>query len=222
METSAEVAEWGERWLREWIAEPGIGDDERGTREWLAEGWRSWSLEAWVYWANHTRHVTGGYSWDQFHANHASNNHFRLYQRERNGLLVWRMFREYRELGLPVPEAILGTFDMWAHRLEVASGIKEIAAAIEMTGPGGGPQGAAHLRKVERQREIVSEVEQLKRVFAGMSTAEAQRRVARRKGLTVAAVRAACTRWRAGTRARDKLRPNSEPDSVRVLRRLGG
>ncbi|MBL8352644.1 MAG: hypothetical protein JNL87_20295 [Burkholderiaceae bacterium] len=221
MQSSAEVAKWGEQWLQDWIAEPGIPDHERETRGWLAEGWREWSLESWVYWATHDRHMTGGHSWDEFEANHESNNHFRLYRRERSGLLVWRMFSEYRERGLPVPEAILSTFDVWARRLEVASGIKDIAAAIEMTGPGGGPQGAAHLRKVERQREIVSEVEQLKGLGAGMTSAEAQRRVAKRKGLTVAAVRAACTRWSAGKRARDKSRLNSEPDSVRLLRTLG-
>lgn len=219
MQTSAEVADWGEQWLQDWIAEPGIPDDERETRMWLAEGWREWNLRSWVYWANQGAAKIGG---DLVTANHASNNHFRLYQRERNGLLVWRMFREYRQRGLPVPEAILGTFDLWADRLERASGVKDIAAAIEMTGTGGGPQGAAHLLKVERQRRIVSAVEQLKGLGAGMPSAEAQRRVAKRMGLTVAAVRAACTRWWGSHRTREKSRTNAEPDSVRLLRRLGG
>jgi len=220
MESSAEVAEWGEQWLRDWIAEPGIPDDERSTREWLADGWRKWTLDEWVHSANRDRLATGGYQWDQFMANHAAGNHLSLYRREASGLLVWRMFSEYRRRGLQVPEHILGKFDAWAGKLEKASGIKGIAAAIEMTGNGGGPQGAAHLRKVERQRRIVSDVQQL--VALGLGVAEAKRRVAAERQLSFGAVHSAWNRWQSGPRTRDKARNNSESDSHRRLRRLAG
>lgn len=232
METSAEVAEWGEQWLSNWIAEPGLAPDERETREWLAEGWRQWTLESWVGSAHEWQRISGGYAHDEFSANHEANNHYLLYLRERSGLLVWRMFGEYRRRGLPVPEAVLGKFDEWADRLERASGVKEIASAIEMTGEGGGPQGAAHLRKVERQRYIASDVHRLHKL--GLTLTAAQRRVATDRGMTLAAVRSAWLRWMSGGkerdkrgkvmasgRARDKRGVGDEPESARLLRRLG-
>jgi hypothetical protein len=138
VETSAEVAVWGERWLSDFVNDPAIRAEERETREWLASHWRQWSLEAWINSAYQMQRVWGGWPHDEFNANHAANNHWFLYRRERNGLLIWRMYAEYREAGLPVPEPILQHFDEWWRRLERASGMKEIAEAIEMTGPKGG------------------------------------------------------------------------------------
>ncbi len=223
MRDSAEVAEWGERWLCDWIAEPGLSDDERDTRAWLADGWRAWSLETWAYWANHDRRTWGG-TVEEMNARHAAWNHAALYPRERNGLLVWRAFAEYRAAGLPVPEAILLKFDEWAARLERVSGAEEVARAVEMTGPGdgrsGGPQGAAHLAKVERARAIVSAVEAL--TARNVSRAAAHARVARERGMTTAAVRMTCARWsRPDGRARQRRTSADEPLAVALLRTLG-
>lgn len=219
METSAAVAEWGERWLREWIAEPGLSADESDTRAWVAENWRAWSLETWVYWANHERRTFGG-TVEEWNARHAAGNHATLYPRERNGLLIWRAFAEYRAAGLPVPEPILRKFDEWASRLERASGADDVARAIDMTGPGGGPQGAAHLAKIERARAIVSAVQAL--TARNVSPAAAHARVARERGMTAAAVRMTCNRWsKPEARARGKPARGDEPPAVALLRNLG-
>jgi hypothetical protein len=214
MQTSADVAAWGEQWLADFVNEPGLSDDERERREWLASHWRAWSLESWLSSAYQTQRIFGR-PFDEFTANNAANDHWRLYRRERNGLLIWRMYAEYREAGLPVPEPILRHFDEWARRLERASGTKEIAAAIEMTGPKGGPQGAAHLRKVEAQRDVVSEVEFL--VSIGCPVAEAIRRAAKSHHRSEAAVKALYQRWKARPRRR---RQASESPAMRALRML--
>jgi hypothetical protein len=215
VETSAEVAVWGERWLSDFVNDPAIRAEERETREWLASHWRQWSLEAWINSAYQMQRVWGGRPHDEFNANHAANNHWFLYRRERNGLLIWRMYAEYREAGLPVPEPILQHFDEWWRRLERASGMKEIAEAIEMTGPKGGPQGAAHLRKVEAQREIVTSVVRL--IELGCTPSDAMRRAAKEHRRTVAAVKSAYLRWKAPLRKRRQAKESPEARALRML-----
>lgn len=212
MESSADVAKWGAEWLRQWVEAAG-SDDERSTREWLASGWENWSLEAWAAAWNEERRLWGGKSLSEFNADHGGLNHLLLYKRERNGLLIWRAFREYRSEGLPVPEVVLAKFDAWGERLERASGIKEIAAAIEMTGPKGGPKGAKHINAVEGQRRVVSAVALL--VKLGMPLGDAYKRVAKERRKTVGAVRLAYMRWI----RKDESR--AEAETSRVLRTLG-
>lgn len=214
--TSGDVAAWGEQWLSSWIAESNSAD-ERATREWLAEGWRAWSLEAWAHGLNRERHFYGGQTHSQHDANFQASQHLRLYEREPVGLLVWRAFGEYRARGEPVPEIILAKFDKWASRLERASGAKGVAAAIEMTGEDGGPQGAAYLAAVERQRRIVSAVELLKR--HNVRPMAAQRRVAAEHGLPLGAVKSACSRWR--TKWADKAAAAENATAHDLLRMLG-
>jgi hypothetical protein len=148
---------WGEEWLRAWIAEA-PDDAERVRREWQAEGWRAWSLETWAYWANEERRTLGGRSQSEFNVVRRAAEHLALYKRDRNGLLVWRAYREFRSEGLPVPEVILAKLDQWAAQLESASGAPQVANAIEMSGSRGGPQAAARLFDLERQRRVVKEV----------------------------------------------------------------
>jgi hypothetical protein len=219
VESSESVSEWGERWLQEWVAEPGLSADDKHARLWLADEWRAWSLETWAFWAAHDLRTFGG-TVEEWNARRRAWSHLSLFPRERNGLLVWRAFAEHRAAGLPVPEAILRKFDEYAARLEGASGAQQVARAIDMTGPGGGPQGAAHLAKIERARAIVSAVQAL--TARNVSPAAAHARVARERGMTVAAVRMACNRWaRPEARARRKPGTGEEPAGAAVLRNLG-
>ena len=217
MQTSEQVAAWGEQWLQDWIADPGISEHDREVRVWLAEGWREWSLEKW---ANHLRDDERlfGCTVDEFNTHSAANAHAALYRREGNGLLIWRMFAEYRHGGLPVPEFILEKFDEWAAALDRASGVSSIARAIEMTSPRGGPQGALHLNKVERQRAIVSQVMVL--IKHGMKPSAARQRVASEKRLTVAAVKSACDRWMKPRTGRG-AEVRAEQPELKALRTLG-
>jgi hypothetical protein len=84
--------------------------------------------------------------------------HVALYQFEPNGLLWWKAYRVFRSYGLPVHEEILQKFDEWAERLESASGAKQVAQAIEMSGSRGGAQAAARVHELERRRRVVTEV----------------------------------------------------------------
>lgn len=221
--TSADVAEWGERWLSAWIDEA-TTPDERETRQWLAAGWHAWSLETWLQVMKLERSAYNGKEHSEYTAEFQAMQHVRLYWREQVGLLVWRAYREYRARGEPVPEFILAKFDQWAARLEDASGEAAVSAAIEMSGARRGPQGAALLSKVERQRRIVSDVALL--TSHGVSQTKAQRRVAKAKGLTLGAVKMACSRWEAKTRdltaAPDEPATDDAPvDALSILRNLG-
>lgn len=160
--------------------------------------------------------LDGGHPLDEHNLRRRVMNQLVLYARERNGLLIWRAYRVCRASGARVPESILAKFDEWAARLESASGARAIAQVIEMTGPRGGPQGAKHLLKVERQRHIVSAVAFY--MALGMTRANAQQRAADELRLTVAAVKSACARWATGTKQRA---PAGEASASRTLRLLG-
>lgn len=93
--------------------------------------------------------------WKLWAAQVNAKRHLALYDKERNGLLIWKAYMEYRRCGVPVPESLLKRFDQFAEKLLSTSGPQEIAAALEMTGKGGGPQGASALKGKENSRDIV-------------------------------------------------------------------
>lgn len=193
--SSAEVAGWGEQWVSEWIAEGPPGNKD--CREWVADFWRKEDLSS-VMW-NWRRYPTDGTdAFDGFVLEWKVRNDIGLYNWTRNGLVVWRMYQRHRDLGLPVPEEILQKFDQWAQSLEIASGAKEIAKAIEMTGDKGGAQGAAQLHRAGRMREIASRVNQLmqlgRRPMATVN--EIYREVGKPYRLSAAKVKAIWMRWK--------------------------
>lgn len=151
METSADVAEWGEAWLAEYVAGNHGGDNDPELRKWIAGNWANWSLEDWTRAATEERAFFGGMTCDEFNCNGAVRRELALFARTGNGLHVWRAYGWFRHFGLPIPEWLLSTFDEWWRRLEKASGAPAIAAAIDMSGKKGGPQGAA-LGKVCKTR----------------------------------------------------------------------
>lgn len=144
--------------------------------------------------------------------------HLTLYGREPNGILIWRAYRALRAVGLPIPPGILGKFDEWAAALDSAHGVQQVAAAIEMTGPGGAPQGASRLNSVERARRIVTQFEH--KVQRGIDPTAARKAVAAEFGMTSGAVSKVIQRWRAGTEQRQSSKPPSD-DVLRMLGRQG-
>lgn len=195
METSAEVAAWGEQWAHDFVENGGPPQD-REQREWLIDGWRLWTLETWAHCKQEERRLSGGMDHDEFNATFAANNHLRLYPRERIGLLVWRAYSEYRHAGLPVPEDILTKLDQWAQRLESAHNAEAVAQAIDMGSRGYGGSAVKHLNKVEATRHIVSEVAQLLNLRRGrISNEEVFRQVARRHGKSSGNVKKMWQRW---------------------------
>lgn len=222
MDQADDVERWGQQWLRSWLDEPGLSDDERKSREWQAAHWERWSLEDWAQCACRDRRLFGR-DHSEYVADHWAREHLALYDQERHGLLVWRMFREYRAQGVPVPEYILRKFDQWAVRLESASGVREVALALEMTGRGGGPrnrvggpQGAALIDALAEQRRLVERVESYirRKVLPGAAI----RRVAAETGMPASAVKAKRQRW---WQARKGRRSSNVDSSLTELRMLG-
>jgi hypothetical protein len=196
MNTSAEVAEWGERWLKEWLSDRPKQDRE--TDEWVANNWRSVDLQGVMRWWQEDNRA----SFERYEVDHEVGDLLGLYRWTRNGLAVWRMYRAYRDAGLPVHEKILEKLDQWAARLERARGADAVAAAIEMTTKRGGATGAAALKKAERCRSVASDVH-LYTTFWGdrsLSPMEAYARVAKERRMTPGAVKALWQRWQAETR----------------------
>lgn len=126
----------------------------------------------------------------------------RLFRATGNALIAWQMFALYRRAGLPIPEDVLRMLDRFGEALQTASGPKEIAQALGMTGDKGGAQGAAALAKAKRHLHLVTDVairmEHDKTLPAGRRWGPERifAQVARDKKLSVGAVRAA---WRRHT-----------------------
>lgn len=82
----------------------------------------------------------------------------RLYRATRNNLIVWQLYALYRRAGLPIPEDVLRMLDRFGEALQTASGPKEVAKALGLTGARGGAQGAAALAKAKRHLHLVTDV----------------------------------------------------------------
>ena len=119
MDESESVADWDEQWLTDWCNEPGIPDDERETRAWLAEGWRGHTLEEVMQWwkDRDERCVFRGMTVAEFNVSGEVRNDVTLYKGTLHALPVWRVFLAYRCAGEQVPEFVLLKFEQWARRL---------------------------------------------------------------------------------------------------------
>ena len=159
---------------------------------------------------------------EAFQAEYAAGNHLLLYLRERNGLLVWRAYAEYRAAGVAVPENILAKLDQWASWLESASGAAEVARAIEMA-PKSGPFGAKHLLAVERRRAIASDVEHLRtHPNYRASLAKIYARIAHERRTTAGNVKRIHAEWMHPARKRSKAAAvSSLGDAMAAMTRSG-
>lgn len=175
MEDVETVAEWGERWLRGWCDEPGLKQDERERRAWLAEGWRTWTLET----------VMSRDGWfEPLRTMLEANDHARIFNRDatlyhgtQHALPIWRLFHYYRHEGLPIPEPVLSKFDEWAGRLlrlqhDAAAGrLREgeeglaILRALQLVGERRAPMSLRRLASIEKRRRKASEIADLRRMY---------------------------------------------------------
>jgi hypothetical protein len=116
-----------------------------------------------------------------------------LYLRERNGLLVWRAFAEYRKAGLPVPDNIMAKLDEWANALESAWTEQAVAAAIEMRNIGS-KTARLRLRAAERKRDVVEQLT-IREAELGQDPTPAAEAVAADMNLTIGNVKVIKSRW---------------------------
>jgi len=86
---------------------------------------------------------------------HNANRHLALYTKTNDGLLIWKAYQEFRKNNLAIPEEILKVLDEFALNLNIASGNKEIANAINMSVSKGGCAGWKRTLAKEKQRDII-------------------------------------------------------------------
>ena len=229
MDDDAEpVAEWGERWLRDWIDEADLIDDEnhseRRTREWLAAGWRSWSLET----------VMSRAGWFEPTAaalveacmRREVESEVDLYRGTLHALPVWRLFRSYRSEGRPVPEFVLAKFDQWAERLARLHGAAErgelagtdegaaILRALQFVGDHKSHLSLSWLAALERRRRRATEIARVRRRLSW-------RDVARRFHMTEQAAKELLYEFAPGPRRGNRRqRAAADVDLTEAFRRM--
>jgi len=133
---------------------------------------------------------------------HNADRHLRLYLREKNGLLIFRAYLEYRRAGLEVPENILRKFDEWAaallpsHSSHGANGDSEVAAAIEAE-TRGRHTSLQRLASAESGRDAVEHLIHAEEAAdgAGLSKTAALKAVAAERGVKAATLKVTKTRW---------------------------
>ena len=134
---------------------------------------------------------------------HNADRHLALYLREKNGLLIFRAYLEYRRAGLAVPENILRKFDQWASALlpdvsarRGASGDTEVAAAIESE-TRGSHTSLQRLASAESGRDVVEHLVHAEEAAeaVGRSKTDALNAVAAQRGIRAATLKVKKTRW---------------------------
>lgn len=149
-------------------------------------------------------------------ASHNAARHRALYEKKKDGLLLWKAYQEFRRCQIGIPDWLLKEFDGIAKRLESASTAKSVAEALQMATRGGGMAGAKRTRSTEYQRDIVEQVMGLLNAFSEdepngavpkkMTRADAYRRVAASTGCSVANVRKYYQDWDRATKVALKNR----------------
>jgi len=147
-------------------------------------------------------------------AQYNAQRHWALYRKTKDGLLVWRMYQEFRKAGVPVPEAIMRKLDQFAERLASAGSADEVAEALQMKQKRGGAAGATKTRGAERSRDIVEAVLNAIR-FGGKNPTKAYAEIAERFGTTNKYVKNLYTRWMRASNKRNLLQDLWRPATTK-------
>lgn len=137
----------------------------------------------------------------------AADDHLSLYDVTGNGLLIWKAYAEYRQFGMPVPEAILAKLDEYGERLQTAKDANAVAKALDLQTGKGGPQRETVLQGQERSRDIVRDYH-IARIMNSRRSPENRKtmkdlaaEVGRRHGITGQHVQTRYAQWRKATSA---------------------
>lgn len=90
----------------------------------------------------------------QFLADESAADDYALYKKTANGVLIWKIYRMYRKLGLPVPDYILDKLDSYADGI-MAGGDALVSLELKKPNAKGGSQGLKANTKQEHERDIV-------------------------------------------------------------------
>lgn len=144
----------------------------------------------------------------------AVNDQLRLYQREGNGLTLWRALRLCHEQGEPIPEPLIRKFAKWANALEAVNDAKGAARALELSGDAGAYKGRRSLNAAEKLLRLATEVHLFKSAYPSVSNTQAFDTVARnsRGRIKSSQAKDAYYAWRRGSGQR--IRRGQVPDTA--------
>ena len=136
----------------------------------------------------------------QLLADETAADDYALYKKTGNGVLIWKIYRMYRKLGLPVPDYILDKLDTYADGV-MAGGDTLVALELKKAGAKGGSQGATLNESQERERDVVLMCHVLRGRHKAMRAYEM---TAEHFGTSVASVKNTYSRWTAGGKRKVK------------------
>lgn len=116
----------------------------------------------------------------KFLANESAAADFELYQKTNDGALIWKIYRLYRKLGLPVPDYVLDKLDTYADGIVAGD---DALTTLELKG---------RRFRAENERDIVLMYHVLRGYHAPM---EAAKRTAERFGKSVEQVKVLYSKW---------------------------
>lgn len=136
----------------------------------------------------------------QFFADETAADDYALYKKTGNGVLIWKIYRMYRKLGLPVPDYVLDKLDTYADGV-MAGG--DVLVSLELKKPNakGGSQGATANTKQEHERDIVLMCHVLRQYH---TPTKANKMTAEHFGTSEQVVKSAYSKWTKGAQAETK------------------
>lgn len=203
-------------WYQDWLNDPSECEEQRGAR--LYHDKIPLTLqEVILLWANSHESV------DEWLAKVHATNNIAIYKTyEKNGLLYWRSYQEYRKAGMQIPEDILCKFDEWAENLNTANGASEIAKSLELSSRRG-PQGPGYVDSLDRAYKTFMRVLfrlVLPKDNIKITVTEAIRQEAEESGMTFAQVKGVFDRWKKSNNKSNSAAPSSHDDLDAAMRRM--
>ena len=130
---------------------------------------------------------------------------YALYKKTGNGMLIWKIYRLHRKLGLPVPDYVLDKLDAYADGV-IDGG--DVLVSLELKKPNskGGPTNTKLLKGQENERNIVLFCHSLRERY---SEALAYEMTAKRFSKKVGYVEKTYSKWMVGAK--------SEADSASIV-----
>lgn len=113
-------------------------------------------------------------------ADESAADDYALYQKTKDGALIWKIYRLYRKLGLPVPDYVLDKLDSYAEGIVAG---EDALATLELKG---------RRFRAENERDIVLMYHVLRGYHAPM---EAARMTAEHFGKKIGYVKGLYTEW---------------------------
>jgi len=122
--------------------------------------------------------------------------HLSLYIKTGNGLHIWQAYKEFRRLGLPVPEVILKKFDEYASGVLSADKPDEALKALDLgKNKGGGPWKKKQRLASENQKYIVDRVVALKHAYDDLKDVDVFNKISSETGIPCKKIKKIYYEW---------------------------